>query len=540
MSYDKQMNAKKNKLMTIFGLKDAELTWFTDSENVQEFECNKCFVTKNKIHKCLLTVCRRSESHVEAWTECELYEKQKVSSTICTKLLRCLWEYTSEINPYAKVWKSTEYEAFFEEINERVVYILKESIYLFKSDDEEWVEKSEHQLKTAYKYQGIFDNKYLIDAYFNDPDKRVYERRAYSPHEVPDNVFNTYVQPRWKSWNLEEEASKCPEELWTKLIDLFESFFTNSEELEWFKSFIGHSIFKPSEVIDVACVLYDPLGGSGKSLIAKLLAHILGDTNVSTIKSPENELFNQFSESYTKSTLLVIEELKGLIGHKHESDFKNLIGSSELTYRIKGVQGDFKCENRLHIWCNTNEKSAINLGEGNTRRWVIFQVDRDKSYGPSNKTRWASLSEHRTWFSALYSAICPYDRISVNIPLASKFVLWLKESQWDSFMLLNAPITEIMTNLKKRSMPLECEFLVNECENMVEFGSLTKRLKFSEWYEEFKKFSGNMRTIQKSSIVKSNFRMIDISGIKHSTVSHIDYMTIENAETVLEELAKRY
>jgi hypothetical protein len=49
-----------------------------------------------------------------------------------------------------------------------------------------------------------------------------------------------------------------------------------------------------------------------------------------------------------------------------------------------------------------------------------------------------------------------------------------------------------------------------------------------------------MRSIQKSSIVKSNFRMIDIAGIKHSTVSHIDYMTIENAELVLEELAKRY
>ena len=106
MAYDRQINAKKNKLITIFGLKDAELTWLTESENVQEFECNKCFVTKNKTHKCLLTVCRRSESHVEAWTECELYEKQTVSSTICTKLLRCLWEYTSEINPYAKVWKS--------------------------------------------------------------------------------------------------------------------------------------------------------------------------------------------------------------------------------------------------------------------------------------------------------------------------------------------------------------------------------------------------------------------------------------------------
>jgi hypothetical protein len=50
-------------------------------------------------------------------------------------------------------------------------------------------------------------------------------------------------------------------------------------------------------------------------LIAYLLAHIVGDTNVSTIKSPENELFNQFSESYTKSTLLVIEELKELTEH---------------------------------------------------------------------------------------------------------------------------------------------------------------------------------------------------------------------------------
>lgn len=102
---------------------------------------------------------------------------------------------------------------------------------------------------------------------------------------------------------------------------------------------------------------------------------------------------------------------------------------------------------------------------------------------------------------------------------------------------------EIISNsilLKKRSMPLECKFLVNECENMVECRFLAKRLKFSEWYKEFKKFSGNMRSVQKSSIVKSNFRLIDIAGIKHTCAKNIDYMTIENAETVLEDIAKRY
>jgi hypothetical protein len=38
MSYDKQLNAKKNKLMTIFGLKNVELAWLTESENMDHFQ----------------------------------------------------------------------------------------------------------------------------------------------------------------------------------------------------------------------------------------------------------------------------------------------------------------------------------------------------------------------------------------------------------------------------------------------------------------------------------------------------------------------
>lgn len=535
--------AKKLRILSIFDLKGAEIEWVSDNDTVQEFQLNgHCFASKKAkmSHKCTLCVFQRNDDSVESSIRCADYDRIRLSSTICTRLQRCLWGIKEEKHIFAKVWKTHEYQELLEELNEKIVFIEDESIYLFRTEHGHWITKTESDLRSTYKSRGMHDKKYLIEAFFADIDRRMYKYRVHTPEETPDSVFNTYIQPNWKTWNLDEEAKNCSESTWTKIMNITESLFCSENEINWFRAFLGHAVFRPTQTIDVACVLFDSQGGSGKSLLAYLMEFILGNSNTSIIKRPENELFDKFSESYTQSTLLVIEELKGLIGHKHENDFKNIIGSKDITFCRKGIQGDFVVENHLHVWCNTNERNALKISEGNTRRWAIFEVPRDNSYCSSNTKRWSSYQEHRMWFSELYDAIFPDTRKNINIPLAAKFVLWLKESQWKSFTELEVPTTSIKQNLISRSMPLECEFLVHMCEQMIEIHEPEKKMKFSDVYAEFKKFVGDMRITQKSSIVKSNFKALDIEGMVMTFRQNIEYMDILSPDKILEEITKRF
>lgn len=148
------------------------------------------------------------------------------------------------------------------------------------------------------------------------------------------DVFNTYVPPRWKSY---QYSKQLPDKLPALFEKLVRHLFPIEEEREYFFSWLYHSMFKRSYVYLILC----GAPGTGKNRLKLVLRALHGHSN--TVDGKRSTLVEKFNSQLADSTLAWFDELS--YGHDMENTMKELQNDS-ISIERKGI--DATRSTRIH------------------------------------------------------------------------------------------------------------------------------------------------------------------------------------------------
>ena len=140
------------------------------------------------------------------------------------------------------------------------------------------------------------------------------------------------------------------------------------EPMEWFLDWLAHLVQHPDQkMFSAVLIIGDP--GIGKSIIARMMAPLLGRNNVATVE--RSNLLSQFNEWMDGAELVVVHELM-MGGDRQEAmdRLKSYITEQEIRINRKNIPS-YQYENRANFLMFSNRRDAA-LIERRDRRYFVW------------------------------------------------------------------------------------------------------------------------------------------------------------------------
>lgn len=202
----------------------------------------------------------------------------------------------------------------------------------------------------------------------------------------PDGTFalNTWVAP----------TILLQSGIWPRVLRVID-YLANHEPagLEWLLNWIAYKVQNPGNQPGTAVLIQGP-GGTGKNVLYRIFAQIIGTENCAQIGEPD--LTKEFNSHWAGKLLVFANELAE--NHTRRTSLNNtlkaLITDREVWLESKGV-GRLKSRNRLAILSATNNPKPLEL-EVSDRRWAVFHNRTDPTVpGPDGVS-------HRQFLESLH------------------------------------------------------------------------------------------------------------------------------------------
>ncbi len=296
-------------------------------------------------------------------------------------------------------------------------------------------------------------------------------------------------------------------------------------------NYLAHNVQFPGVKIQWAIVLQG-VQGDGKSLLAEMMQHVLGLTNVRTM-NPQT-LESSFTGWAVGQCMTFIEELKINNSLKYDilNNMKPYITNSAIEVTCKG-KDPMVAINTTNYFALTNFKDAIPIDDNDRRYCILFSQWQRKD----KLLSW--MDEHPTYYHDLYESM--RDNIG-------EIVEWLETYEIPQTFLdmKRAPITtakNTMINMSKSDGYLLVEDALNEfeCEqinenvvNLTKLCSMVENV-FNDGYTHFPKTSALKNIMLDMGYhnigrYKNNDRKNQLIYCKDDTKQAIDFKDIVNNE----------
>lgn len=280
---------------------------------------------------------------------------------------------------------------------------------------------------------GMSDGKRFFALWFEDPDKRKYERADFIPTPMvcPHYVFNTYKGL---------QAEKLP-----KTNDTECSIFTNhinilcGEEAaptDYVTKYLAHIVQFPSEIPRVALVFKSDQG-TGKNLFFENFGKKLLGKDYTFQTGDIDRVVGRFANTCNK-LLVILDEVSGKDGFRHSDKIKNLITADELPWERKGIDA-VSVRNCGRTIIFSNNEAPVKI-EGTDRRFQVNEC--------SNAVR-----NNQKYFKALIKAFNDEKQVKAFY----NYLMSIDLSDWDA--VNDRPITQIYKDLKSVATPITIKFL---------------------------------------------------------------------------------
>lgn len=199
-------------------------------------------------------------------------------------------------------------------------------------------------------------------------DKKRYDKVVFLPgQETPLNIFNL-----WNGWGINPAIYNH---------DIITNHIKNvickgnKEHYEYLMNWIAHIFQKPLEKPDVAVVLRG-LKGTGKDMLARLIAHLVGIRYYVHIDKSE-ALVNKFNAQFEKGIFVHVEEAFFSADKSKKGILQSLISSPTTSLERKGFDV-IEVPSYIRLFMTTNEKWAVPATADERRYFVIDVSDERK------------------------------------------------------------------------------------------------------------------------------------------------------------------
>lgn len=260
------------------------------------------------------------------------------------------------------------------------VKVTVEAPELRKINEPQYAEKIEQHRKKPEEKPDDFLLRSLVvnfvDTYPGKPRKLTLDTghrvlNLWTPPKVKPCHPQEYREPRW----------------FLKVVDYIFGEH-ESPEKHYFLDWLAWVACKPEVKIPVSYLLISEKGGIGKSLIAKVMKHIVGERNFKPL-TPEN-LKGSFQPFVLGTVLVVIHELY----EGKSADFANKLkvyqSEGDLMVNMKFAPHQI-LQNRMNFLAFSNDPTPLVLTEGD-RRWAVFKSD-------------ATGEQPKEWWDEVYSVV---------------------------------------------------------------------------------------------------------------------------------------
>ena len=274
-----------------------------------------------------------------------------------------------------------EFEETHAMIKEPLQYIIerydndKRSFYIYNRGDFQ-------ALTGHYTFTMVDDGKQLTIPltmkWFNDPDRRMYIKQDFLPHDDYDHdtIYNLF-----SGFEINEklEEADINADCVRRFIDHIKLLCGNdANAVEYLLNYLAHLFQKPYE-LPMTCVVFCGMKGVGKDLIIDYIEKIIGKDYITRTQS-FNELFGNFNQSIKHKLLIQIDEVSGSDGYKMKEELKNIVTKNKVTINEKGLR-QYDIRNYCRVFMNSNNHNPIEITEDNRRFFVVQAGEKqDKTY----------------------------------------------------------------------------------------------------------------------------------------------------------------
>jgi len=280
---------------------------------------------------------------------------------------------------------------------------------------------------------GMSDGKRFFALWFEDPDKRKYERADFIPAPMvcPHYVFNTFNGLQAEQLD-ETDSTECS--IFTNHINIL----CGEEEAptEYVTKYLAHLVQFPSEIPRVALVFKSDQG-TGKNLFFERFGKKLLGKDYTFQTGDMDRVIGRFANTSNK-LLVILDEVSGKDGFRHSDKIKNLITADELPWERKGIDS-VSVRNCGRYIIFSNNEAPVKI-ECTDRRFQVNEC--------SNAVR-----NNRTYFKALIKAFNDEKQVKAFY----NYLMSIDLSDWDA--VNDRPITQIYKDLKSVATPITIKFL---------------------------------------------------------------------------------
>jgi hypothetical protein len=221
-----------------------------------------------------------------------------------------------------------------------------------------------NQIKTTMSDNGKPRFEKLGDWWFNNAQRRQYERVVFYPGKTIPNCLNL-----WKGYACESNPLGC--------CDLFLSHLKDivcggvDEYYDYFIKWLANLVQYPATAGQVAIVLRGAQG-VGKGIIGKIIGSLFG-RHYKYVSDPKH-LIGSFNAHLRDCVFLFADEAFFAGDKKHESNLKAIITENIRTIEAKGVDAE-QAPNFLHIMMASNSEWVVPAGADDRRFFVLDVKD---------------------------------------------------------------------------------------------------------------------------------------------------------------------
>jgi hypothetical protein len=249
-----------------------------------------------------------------------------------------------------------------------------------KETDDEVVIMTKNRIKTAYEHiecgfsNGIpvlFINRWLS---FNDKIRKYDDMNIYpDASKCPKNMYNM-----WRPFAMELQTTPYEknQEALNFILNHIRILCNHEEEaynflVHWIAQMIQYPAIKSFVITLIS------LEGSGKGTLMKLMALMLGKSEVLETTTPSRDVWGQFNGLMPNYFLINLNELSKKETIESEGQFKQMVTDGTMTINQKGV-AQYTIYSYHRSIITTNNPDPINTSSDNRRNLIIRSSDEKK------------------------------------------------------------------------------------------------------------------------------------------------------------------
>lgn len=205
---------------------------------------------------------------------------------------------------------------------------------------------------------------------WKDVSKRVVRQIVMEPTEEPDSPFSD-IHNRWyvlKQEMAEPDPGAQFDEIEILVKHLLYISDGDAEGVMYFLNWLAQLWLTPSIKIPTAIMFYSKYGRVGKSMLAKLIGYVFGESLVKSVAG--SVLHKNFHDAVEHKRIIVLNELARTDRQDNYETFKSLISEETMEFEGKG-RASKEVQNRLHWIITTNNSNCLPLMDQDGRVLVL-------------------------------------------------------------------------------------------------------------------------------------------------------------------------